>query len=125
LDGGAAAGSWGGASRKVHPLQRVGFAGTMKKLPPTVPTRRTVMNRSTRDAVAFGLGFLTGALLLAMLMGLQVRVAQARAEEFRAEAEAERQQTIAARMIAEQQASMAQQALVQVQALRRAAEKKD
>ena len=61
------------------------------------------MNRSTRDAVAFGLGFLTGALLLAMLMGLQVRVAQARAEQFRAEAEAQRDQATAARMVAEEQ----------------------
>src|SRR5207237_10532020 len=60
LAGGGVAGSWGGESRKAHPLQRVGFAGTMKKLPPTAPIRRTVMNRSTRDAVAFGLGFLTG-----------------------------------------------------------------
>jgi hypothetical protein len=83
------------------------------------------MDRRTRDAVAFGLGFLTGALLLAMLLGLQVRVAQARAEEFRAEAEAERKQTAAARMIAEQRTAMAEQALVKMQALIRAAEKKD
>jgi hypothetical protein len=63
----------------------------MKKLPPTAPIRRTVMNRSTSHAIAFGLGFLTGALLLAMLMGLQVRVARAQAAHFRAEAEAQQE----------------------------------
>ena len=83
------------------------------------------MDRRTRDAVAFGLGFLAGALLLAMLMGLQVRVVQARAEQFRAEAEAERQQAIAARMLADQQFSKAQQALVEARAAQQAAEKKD
>jgi hypothetical protein len=71
------------------------------------------------------MGFLMGALLLAMLMGLQVRVYRAHAERFRAEAQAARDQETAARMIAEEQAEKAHQALAQVQAAIKAAEKKD
>jgi len=83
------------------------------------------MDRRTSHTIAFGLGFLTGALLLAMLMGLQVRVARARAEEFRAEAEAQRDQATAARMIAEQQAYTARVALEQSRAVKEAADTKD
>ena len=81
------------------------------------------MSRSTRDAVAFGLGFLAGALLLAMLLGLQVRVSRAQAERFRTEAEAERQQVLKAMRIAELRVQ--QSVNVAEQARSQAAEKKD
>src|SRR5204863_215244 len=78
--------------------------------------RRTVMNRSTSHAVAFGLGFLTGALLLAMLLGLQVRVARARAEQFRALLDTERR-------VADKQRRAADEASIAYERIIRHAEK--
>jgi hypothetical protein len=52
------------------------------------------MRWTASHTVAFGFGFLIGALLLAMLMGLQVRVYRAHAEQFRQEAEASQQQAM-------------------------------
>jgi hypothetical protein len=85
------------------------------------------MNRSTSHAVAFGLGFLTGALLLTMLLGLQVRVAYARAEHFRTEAEQLRSEIQALRKVEYvARINAAEQLLRQAgQARDRAADKKD
>jgi|HubBroStandDraft_6_1064221.scaffolds.fasta_scaffold205226_2 hypothetical protein len=55
------------------------------------------MDRRTSHVAAFGLGFLTGALLLAVVMGLQLRAYSAQAELSRQEAEAERDRAVAAR----------------------------